>query len=144
MAATDPTEALQPLAAVIERTLRTTPVQLGTPEGITDLTAALTTAVAIYTARHVLPPGALDDLRRTEAGQAGPAVTRARDEGAIEALRTAAEHVRLGAAVGPIPLEARPAVAAWLGRLVEQRLDRERKRASEALHAALAEGSSGQ
>ncbi|WP_432010153.1 hypothetical protein [Streptomyces cucumeris] len=72
MATTDPTEALRPLAAVIEQTLRATPVQLGAPEGITDLTAALTTAVALYTARHVLPPGALDDLRRAEAQQAEP------------------------------------------------------------------------
>ncbi|MFD8866049.1 hypothetical protein ACFV1F_17020 [Streptomyces sp. NPDC059590] len=70
MATTDLT-ALQPLAAVIERTLRTTPVQLGTPEGITDLTAALTTAVALYTARNVLPPGALDDLRRAAAPAEG-------------------------------------------------------------------------
>ncbi|MEU1800843.1 hypothetical protein [Streptomyces sp. NPDC019937] len=61
--AADPAEALRPLAAVIEQTLRATPVQLGTPEGITDLTAALTAAVAIYTARHVLPPGALDQAQ---------------------------------------------------------------------------------
>lgn len=84
--------------------------------------------------------GMLDELVRRAAAPTADstAVLRARDEGAIEALRTAAEHVDLGAAVGPIPLEARPAVSAWLCRLAEQRLDRARKRAAEALHAALA------
>ena len=56
-------------------------------------------------------------------------VARARHEGAIEALRSAAEHVRIGAAVGSIPAEIRPAVEAWLCRLAEQRLDRARKEA---------------
>jgi hypothetical protein len=49
---------------------------------------------------------------------------RARAEAAIHALRSAAEHVRVGVAVGPIPLEVRPAVAAWLCRLADQRRDR--------------------
>lgn len=72
---------LQPLAAVVERTLRTTPVQLGTREGMADLTAALTIAVVLYTARHVLPASALDDLRRTEVQRAKSAVpTKASDD----------------------------------------------------------------
>jgi hypothetical protein len=62
-------------------------------------------------------------------------VTRAGHEGAIEALRSAAEHVRIGAAVGSIPLEVRPAVEAWLCRLAEQRLDRAQR---EAQHRAAA------
>lgn len=62
---------LRPLAAVIERTLRTTPVQLGTAEGIADLTAALTIAVVLYTARHVLPASALDGLQRAAAPAEG-------------------------------------------------------------------------
>lgn len=65
------------------------------------------------------------------------AVRRARADGAIEALRSAAEHVRLGAAVGPIPLDVRPAVAAWLCRLAEQRLDRARREAADRLHREL-------
>jgi len=59
---------------------------------------------------------------------------RARAEGAIHALRAAAEHARIGAAVGPIPLEVRPAVAAWLCRLADQRRDQ-----AVAAAAALAE-----
>ncbi|WP_432053690.1 hypothetical protein [Streptomyces sp. bgisy022] len=55
--------------------------------------------------------------------------TRARAEGAIEALRAAAEEVRIGVAVSNIPVEARPAVTAWLRRQAEQRLDRARKAA---------------
>ncbi|MFE1451968.1 hypothetical protein [Streptomyces olivaceoviridis] len=58
------------------------------------------------------------------------AVRRARHEGAIEAFRSAAERMSLGAAVGPVPLEARPAVETWLRRLAEQRLDRARKEAA--------------
>jgi hypothetical protein len=56
-------------------------------------------------------------------------VARARHEGAIEALRSAAEHVRIGAAVSSIPAEIRPAIEAWLCRLAEQRLDSARKEA---------------
>jgi hypothetical protein len=37
--------------------------------------------------------------------------------------------MRIGVAVGPIPVEVRPVVAAWLCRLAEQRLDRARKAA---------------
>jgi hypothetical protein len=59
-------------------------------------------------------------------------VTRARHEGAIEALRSAAEHVRLGAAVGGIPVGVRPTVEAWLCRLAEQRLGRAQREAREA------------
>ncbi|MFD8771384.1 hypothetical protein [Streptomyces sp. NPDC059916] len=47
-----------------------------------------------------------------------------RAEGAIDALRAAAEEMRVGVAVGPVPLEVRPAVAAWLCRLAQQRRDR--------------------
>lgn len=50
-------------------------------------------------------------------------VTRARHEGAIEALRSAAEHMDIGAATGPIPHEVRPVVVRWLRRLAELRLD---------------------
>ncbi|MEU8683016.1 NUDIX hydrolase [Streptomyces sp. NPDC048611] len=39
---------LRPLAALINRTLQTTPARLGCIEGTADLTAALTTAVATY------------------------------------------------------------------------------------------------
>ncbi|GAA3852062.1 hypothetical protein GCM10023084_02820 [Streptomyces lacrimifluminis] len=59
-------------------------------------------------------------------------VTRARHEGAIEALRSAAEHVRLGAAVGGIPVGVRPTVEAWLCRLADQRLGRAQREAREA------------
>ncbi|MFE9448332.1 hypothetical protein [Streptomyces sp. NPDC006739] len=55
---------------------------------------------------------------------------RTRAEGAIEALRSAAENVRLGTAVGPIPVEVRPTVDAWLCRLAEQRLTRARRDAA--------------
>lgn len=50
-------------------------------------------------------------------------VTRARHEGAIEALRSAAEHMDIGAAIGPVPHDVRPVVVAWLRRLADQRLD---------------------
>ena len=56
-------------------------------------------------------------------------VTRARHEGAMEALRSAAEHMDVGAAIGPVPYEVRPVIVSWLRRLAEQRLDRARKEA---------------
>lgn len=58
-------------------------------------------------------------------------VTRARLEGAIEALRSAAEHMDIGAATGPFPHEVRPMVARWLRRLADQRLDRAQREARE-------------
>jgi hypothetical protein len=61
-----------------------------------------------------------DDALTAEAA----AEERLRAEAAIHALRSAAEHVRVGLAVGPIPPEVRPAVAAWLCRLAHQRRDR--------------------
>lgn len=51
--------ALGPLRDVIARTMRNTPVRLG-PGGTDALADELTLAVAIYTAREVLPPGLLD------------------------------------------------------------------------------------
>lgn len=56
----------------------------------------------------------------------------AKAEGAIEALRSAAEEMRVGIAVGAVPLEVRPAVETWLCRLAEQRLDRSRREAAES------------
>jgi hypothetical protein len=55
----------------------------------------------------------------------------AKAEGAIEALRSAAEEMRVGIAVGAVPPEVRPAVASWLCRLAEQRLDRSHREAAE-------------
>jgi hypothetical protein len=63
----------------------------------------------------------------THQTTAETAERRAKAEGAIEALRTAAEEMHVGIAVGSIPLEVRPAVESWLRRLAEQRLDRSRK-----------------
>ena len=57
--------------------------------------------------------------------------TRLRHEAAIEALSSAAEHMRVGVAVGPIPIEVRPVVEAWLCRLIEQRRERARRDAIE-------------
>lgn len=59
-------------------------------------------------------------------------VARARHEGAIEALRSAAEHMDIGAAIGPVPHEVRPVVVAWLRRLAEQRLGRAQREAAQA------------
>src|SRR5690606_1268450 len=56
----------------------------------------------------------------------------AKAEGAIEALRSAAEEMRVGIAVGAVPLDVRPAVESWLCRLAEQRLDRSRREAAES------------
>ncbi|MFF9199996.1 hypothetical protein ACF09L_32795 [Streptomyces sp. NPDC014779] len=55
--------ALGPLASVIARTLRDTPIRLGDPGAASDLVGALTVAVAAYVGREVLPPGALDEAR---------------------------------------------------------------------------------
>jgi hypothetical protein len=61
---TDPDLAeLAPLASVIARTLRDTPVRLGNPDLLPDLVGALTAAVAVYIGREVLPAGALDEAR---------------------------------------------------------------------------------
>ncbi|MEE1814244.1 hypothetical protein PUR59_04310 [Streptomyces sp. SP18ES09] len=61
---TDPDLAeLAPLAQVIARTLRDTPIRLGDPGAAPDLVGALTAAVAVYIGREVLPPGALDEAR---------------------------------------------------------------------------------
>ncbi|MER6515217.1 hypothetical protein [Nonomuraea sp. NPDC001636] len=61
---TDPDLAeLGPLAQVIARTLRDTPIRLGSPDTTPDLVGALTAAVAVYIGREVLPPGALDEAR---------------------------------------------------------------------------------
>jgi hypothetical protein len=49
----------------------------------------------------------------------------------IEALRSAAEHMDIGAATGPIPHEVRPAVVRWLRRLAELRLDLAQREARE-------------
>ena len=76
---------------------------------------------------YKLYAAAAEQLRRLAAGTADTeplAVRRARHEGAIEALRSAAQHVCVGIAVGPIPLEVRPAVEAWLYRLANDRRER--------------------
>ena len=54
---------LAPLAHVIAKTLRDTPIRLGDPDTTPDLIGALTVAVAVYVGRDVLPPGAFDDAR---------------------------------------------------------------------------------
>lgn len=60
-------------------------------------------------------------------------VARARAEGEIAALRSAAEHMELGVAVGSVPLEVRQTVSVWLRRLAEQRLDAARRTVRERL-----------
>ncbi|MFG3349538.1 hypothetical protein ACGF1Z_31330 [Streptomyces sp. NPDC048018] len=61
---TDPDLAeLAPLAQVIARTLRDTPIRLGDPDTTPTLVGALTVAVAAYIGAEVLPPGALDQAR---------------------------------------------------------------------------------
>ncbi|MFG2900944.1 hypothetical protein ACGFZH_28145 [Streptomyces zaomyceticus] len=61
---TDPDLAeLGPLAQVIARALRDTPIRLGNPDTTPDLVGALTVAVAAYIGAEVLPPGALDQAR---------------------------------------------------------------------------------
>ncbi|MEU8760687.1 hypothetical protein [Streptomyces sp. NPDC048659] len=66
-ARTDPALAeLGPLAQVIARTLRDTPVRLGDPQAAPDLVGALTAAVAVYIRREVLPAGALDEAHPIE------------------------------------------------------------------------------
>lgn len=72
-------------------------------------------------------------LKRDAADQAAQQqrVTRARHEGAIEALQSAAEHMDIGAATGPVPHEVRPMVVAWLRRLAEQRRGRAQREARE-------------
>ncbi len=50
---------LGPLRDLIARTMAATPVRLG-PDGADALIDDLTLAVAVYTAREVLPPGLLD------------------------------------------------------------------------------------
>ena len=72
------------------------------------------------------PPSRRDVLDQAAQQQR---VTRARHEGAIEALRSAAEHMDIGAAIGPVPHEVRPVVVAWLCRLAEQRLGRAQREA---------------
>lgn len=47
---------LGPLAAVIDDTLRTTPVQLADEQGIADLVGALTVRVALHLGPLVTPP----------------------------------------------------------------------------------------
>ena len=60
-----------------------------------------------------------------------PTERRAKAEGAIEALRAAAEEMHVGIGVGAIPFEVRPAIKSWLRRLAEQRLDRSRRESAE-------------
>lgn len=70
------------------------------------------------------PPSRRDAIDQAAQEQR---VTRARHEGAIEALQSAAEHMDIGAAIGPVPHEVRPVVVRWLRRLADQRLGRARK-----------------
>ncbi|MFG2400735.1 NUDIX hydrolase [Streptomyces lydicus] len=61
---------LQPLARTIARTLQATPLNLGSPEGIADLTAALTVAIAAYMGRELGPaPGVLGEIVAERARQ---------------------------------------------------------------------------
>ncbi|MFB7711629.1 hypothetical protein [Streptomyces sp. NPDC056105] len=115
---------LAPLAAVIADKLRTVPVR-HCPGGTDDLISELTIAAAAYCGKHVLPAGPPP----APVGQA--AIARARAEGEFEALCSAAEHMRIGVATGPIPLETRDAVAAWLRGMAERRQVRALKRAAE-------------
>ncbi|MBT2508848.1 hypothetical protein J7I98_23765 [Streptomyces sp. ISL-98] len=54
---------LAPLARVIAKALRDTPIRLGDPDTTPELVGSLTVAVAVYIGREVLPPGALDEAR---------------------------------------------------------------------------------
>lgn len=68
-AETDLLAELRPLAAVIAGKVHTTPVAFG-PGGTDHLVAELTVAVAVYCARHVLPPDWLNRVT-DEARQEG-------------------------------------------------------------------------
>ncbi|WP_432164901.1 hypothetical protein [Streptomyces sp. bgisy031] len=116
---------LQPLAVIIAEKLRTVPVRLIGRGGADGLVSELTLAAALYCAKHVLP------ARPPSASVDQAAIARARAEGEFEALSSAAEHLRIGVATGPIPLETRDAVAAWLRGLAERRQVRALKRAAE-------------
>lgn len=129
--------------------LAANPGQCGTapripgPEGISHLHPAAGRAPAAvcicgHTEQQHVEDACLTEITGCGCGDFLTAETaaeeRVRTEAAIHALRSAAEHARTGVAVGPIPLEVRPAVAAWLCRLADQRRSR-----AIAAAAALAE-----
>jgi hypothetical protein len=119
--------------------LAANPGQCGTapripgPEGISHLHPAAGRAPAAvcicgHTEQQHVEDACLTEITGCGCGDFLTAETaaeeRVRTEAAIHALRSAAEHARIGVAVGPIPLEVRPAVAAWLCRLADQRRSR--------------------
>ncbi|MDJ0460627.1 hypothetical protein [Streptomyces sp. H27-C3] len=76
---------LAPLAQVIAKALRDTPIRLGGPDTTPELVGALTVAVAVYIGRDVLPPRALDEARP-------PATTWT-----VESLRASGQWTRYSA-----------------------------------------------